>query len=522
MNIFKDKKINIISFILSIFLSLIVIIGRNISRYMYNPNVYIFKEILKLKYLIIFIVLSTILFIALNLFFNISKKIDIRQYDNYKFNSKKIFIISFIIIFICYIPYFLDNYPAIMSSDSISQFEQIFHDASLSNSHPVVHTLFMGVIFNFGKLFFNSNAICIALISIVQMVIMSLLFSYIIKLLYEKKVNKYILIAILIYYAIYPVHGLYSVTMWKDVIFSVLFTIFSIYLYKLYEKEKINKIDIIKYILITILMLFFRNNAIYIFIFCVPFIILIFNKYRLKFLFINLSVIIFYYIITGPVYTYFNIIKTSDIESLAIPIQQVGRVVYKNEKLSSNDIKLINRVMDVNTLKNVYNPITVDNIKFNSSFNGSVISENKLEYFKLYLKLVKNYPSTTIEAYLCSTLGYWYPVDNWVNGEGIYENKYNIHQNPKLNLNTDRLIENIKSIKIFKYLSSIGPVFILILISIFNTYIMHDKKKLLIYIPTIGLWLTMMIASPVYAEFRYVYSAFMLLPLFIIYPYIND
>jgi len=47
------------------------------------------------------------------------------------------------------------------------------------------------------------------------------------------------------------------------------------------------------------------------------------------------------------------------------------------------------------------------------------------------------------------------------------------------------------------------------------------KKVLYIYVPIFGIWLTMMAASPVYAEFRYVYGAFTCLPLLMLIPYIN-
>lgn len=522
MKLFKNKKINIISIILSIFLSLIIIIGKNISRYMFNPNINIFSQIINFKYFIIFILLTFITFILLNLFFNISKKIKFINSNNITINSKKVFIISFIIIFICYIPYFLDNYPAIMSSDTISQFNQIFHDINLNNSHPVIHTLFMSLIFNFGKIFSNSNNISVAFISITQMIIMSLIFSYVIKFLYDKKVNKYILIIVLIYYALYPVHAIYSVTLWKDIMFSGLFTIFTIYIYKLYEKDNICKIDILKYFLITIAMIFFRNNAIYVFIICIPFLSILFKKYKIKLLALNLFILIFYYIITGPIYSILNISQTSSVESLAIPIQQVGRIVYKNEKIDGNDIKLINAVIDINILKNIYNPITVDNIKFNSSFDGKVIEENKQEYIKLYLRLIKNHPLTSIESYLCSTLGYWYPfIDYWINIKGVYNNLYDIYYDSKLNLDTSNIIDNIKNINIFKYVFSIGLCFILILISIFNTYLLRNKKYIIFYIPIIGLWITMMIATPVFAEFRYIYSAFTLLPFFILLPFLK-
>ena len=68
---------------------------------------------------------------------------------------------------------------------------------------------------------------------------------------------------------------------------------------------------------------------------------------------------------------------------------------------------------------------------------------------------------------------------------------------------------------------SIGLCFWLILVFAILTVKKLGKKALYIYVPVFGIWLTMMAASPVYAEFRYVYGAFTCLPLLMLIPYMN-
>ena len=68
---------------------------------------------------------------------------------------------------------------------------------------------------------------------------------------------------------------------------------------------------------------------------------------------------------------------------------------------------------------------------------------------------------------------------------------------------------------------SIGLCFwIIALFSFIAVKKAKDIKAIYLYVPVIGIWLTMMIASPVFAEFRYVYGAFTCLPLLIIFPYL--
>ena len=69
---------------------------------------------------------------------------------------------------------------------------------------------------------------------------------------------------------------------------------------------------------------------------------------------------------------------------------------------------------------------------------------------------------------------------------------------------------------------SIGLCFWIIAIFTYLSVYRKNKKSLLVYIPVWGIWLTMLIATPVYAEFRYVYGAFVSLPLLILFPFLNS
>lgn len=46
-----------------------------------------------------------------------------------------------------------------------------------------------------------------------------------------------------------------------------------------------------------------------------------------------------------------------------------------------------------------------------------------------------------------------------------------------------------------------------------------EKKYLVAFVPILGIWITMMIASPVFAEFRYIYSSYTCLPLLLALPF---
>ncbi len=51
---------------------------------------------------------------------------------------------------LCWLPYFLYQYPGIMTPDSVNQFEQVLGLIPYSNHHPWVHTLLIGLIYHIG------------------------------------------------------------------------------------------------------------------------------------------------------------------------------------------------------------------------------------------------------------------------------------------------------------------------------------------------------------------------------------
>ena len=96
-----------------------------------------------------------------------------------------------------------------------------------------------------------------------------------------------------------------------------------------------------------------------------------------------------YLIIKKPVFNYLNITKSSSAEYIGMPLQQVGRMAFKNVKFTEDEKELINELMPLEVMAVSYNPRLSDGIKFNENYNSAIFDNNKLEYLKLYLKLVK-------------------------------------------------------------------------------------------------------------------------------------
>ena len=117
--------------------------------------------------------------------------------------------------------------------------------------------------------------------------------------------------------------------------FGTAFAPLFIFFYELISCDKLNNKYIVLFIISTLIILFFRNNGIYIYIFMLPFIIGIAKKERKVMTILSLSILIFYIFIKGPVFNYFGVAKSKTAEAYSIPLQQMARVVALNQNVDS-------------------------------------------------------------------------------------------------------------------------------------------------------------------------------------------
>ena len=502
--------------LISSIFSLMYSVGKCCYINRYNNNINIYRELFSIKSIMCFLGYLTLLYIILLIVIPWFKSLNIYNKKEVKVN--KIIIKCSLIIFVCWIPYLLVYYPGFLSSDSISEIQMIV-SGNFSDHHTLIHLLFCLIPYKIGMLLFNDATVAVSLITILQMITMSLIFGYVLKFLYDRKINKNILLIILIYYALLPVHAFYSITIWKDIIFGGCILLLTLELVKLFEKRVLTLKNSYSFIIVSIFTIFFRNNAIYMYVLLSIVTLILFRKQIKPILLMLLIVFSFYAIVKGPIYRLCDIKTSSSSEYIAIPLQQIGRMAYKDVKFTKYEKEMINKLIPISVLKEVYNPEIVDSIKFNEHFNSIVFEENKFDYFRLWLNLcIKNFDIAS-EAYLISTLGYWYPdVNYWSVYSGIDNNDLGIVEKEFLGSKVKKVVSYLtyRSFPLYGLVWSIGLCIWIIFLSMFIIFQNRNKRALYIYVPVIGVFISLMVAAPVFAEFRYLYCAYTTLPILLL------
>lgn len=512
-----DKRKYIITFLVAFIFSSIEIIGEQIN------NNFSIEKISLINYVGYFILIFFTTLFVFDVF-----KINFNVFENkFEEKCKKNYIIYIVLILVCWMPYFFRYFPGLLTADSCAQVSQAIGLTELSNHHPIFHTGIISIFVNLGINLFGNINYGVAMYTVVQMSLMAISFSYVLYYLYKNNVPFFIRFLALIYYMLYPINALFSITMWKDILFAGIIPIFVIQcdkVVKMPEKFLKDKVKLITFAIVSILVCYLRNNGVYIVLLTMFFLFIIKRKYWKKMGIVFAGTLIIFFITKSIIFSIFNVSEGNIGEMLSIPLQQIARVEkYHKDNLDMNTIYQINKFFNIENIGEKYNPVLSDPVK--AEFKNEVFKDNKVEFVKLWGKLLLRYPKDYIESFISNSYGYYYPeAKHWVANRTMEPNNIGLEQTPliegKIVSKIDSLIER-REIPIVSMFFSIGFAVWLTIICL--AYMVYSKRyaNLVMFIPIFVLWLTI-IASPVFCEYRYAYPIFTTLPIYICLCFRND
>ena len=521
----KRKKITLT--ILSIIYSTFIIIGNSFIKY----DSFKLIEKYPILNIIFYIILIISFYFILKKIFNlleIKKQIlpklnKFKKTKIYKIFDKHPFLFSLIFMLLCYLPYIISFYPAILSPDPSYQIKQYFKipnkystysvmldpSVTITNHHPVIHTLLLGTCVKIGTLINNVN-LGLFIYSVIQILTLTSTLAYTIKFLKNQNINNNYLLLMLLVYSLVPAFPFYSMSAVKDVIFTSLIILYITKLYEFIKTDEITISNIIKTFILMILIILFRNNGIHTLALSFPFLLLLkkAKKYKYKILTLIILFLGFNYTYNNIILPYFKITPTSIRETLSIPFQQTARYVkYHESEISDNEKEAIDKVLEYDTLKERYKNEIADPVK--NKYNKYTTNEELKDYFKVWFIELLKHPKTYIEATINNTYGYYYPIKtNWYIyhkfDSRIVKDGFNYHYN---NLDTSRKIlttygQTFQSIPILNIFVNIG-INVWILIFMLSYLIYLKKYKEIIYLSPSFVLVLVCIASPVNTYFRY-------------------
>ena len=428
-------------------------------------------------------------------------------------NEKLIFGVLWGILVLEYAVVLFDSQnPGVLTPDSISQMTQLLTN-SYSNHHPYYHTQMIHVMISLGLWLFGDINKAVALYSMFSIVVMSSCFIYVVETIYKQERNRKVAMAIFLFYLVMPFHIIYSITMWKDVFWGAAVTCFAVSCYRCLKSIGSSKFNITVLILASVGMALLRSNGWIAFFLSTTVFAILFGKKQKKLFLLFIMVLISTYVLKHPVLKMLQVSQPDTVESLSIPVQQIARVIADGKELTEEQKQILEQVMDIEKIPEKYKSYISDPIKeLVREKNQNYIKEHALDFVKVYLQLGIKYPHKYIEAWIDQTKGYWnsgYSYWRWTTG--VRENTLGIYQNVKsqwINRAVEKYLEVWESSPFLQIFISIGLFVWGIGIVSYRALIKKNKAAFFIAIPFLAVILTLLVATPVYSEFRYAYAIF--------------
>ncbi|MDR0489147.1 MAG: DUF6020 family protein [Propionibacteriaceae bacterium] len=425
-------------------------------------------------------------------------------------------------------------YPGVVTNDSSNQLMQALGLYEYSTHHPLVHTLVISIFARAGEALGNL-ALGVCLFGLFQCIATSAVVAYVLWRMRSWGVSIGALTAVYAVFLLYPIHGVFAVTLWKDIPFGYAVLVLMTVIIDAIRKPLQGRYY---WRLATMLLLagasvyIFRNNGPFVLIAGMVALMIILRHQWKRIVPIALAPIVLGAGIIFVSNAVLDPILGAKREALSIPLQQIARTCHSSE-LSSVQEQFVFQLFSGATCDEVgkrYVSWISDPVK--NIADDEFITSDMGRFLEGWASIGADHPGEYVTSFLAGGYGYWYPTNNhWValteiintdsdneiltmreSGFGRITSK----NHPELVSTLDFLLLKPNGIPVMSMGWSVGFLVWLATIGV-AAGIVRDRAKyiLSIAVPLGVLWLTC-IASPVYAEYRYTYGLVTSLPLLLV------
>lgn len=452
------------------------------------------------------------------------------KFPNLEVISRKKVLICASALFLLWIPYFLSYWPGLIFSDSLRSLEQVLGLSAWKNHHPVAYTALIGLCIEVGKSVGFTVGGGIALYTAIQMSFMSLALSYISNWITTRaRLSTPWLVALIAMFGCLAYFATYSIALWKDPLFSCAIAILSLRLFDfVWNGFKVNLLWVVSVCVLILIASLLRNNGIIISgILFISFCLYAIAKRKDNLLCLIpagslLITTVLVLIITGPFYSILGILPSPKVESLAIPLNQMARVVVAEGDMSEEDASYMSALLEDGDYALTYSPTSVDSFKWNGHFNPQQLDGG---FFGHWFSMFIRNPIVYFEAWEFETCGWWAVNLPQINALGnvSYGDPRNITDSGIAELETHGInARNLLGLEKTEDLFILDGWFIpiswiswFLVFYVFCLFALGKKDEFIGLIPSIGIMLTFLVASPIWYWQRYGLTLDILLPVFI-------
>ena len=376
---------------------------------------------------------------------NLNNEQKTNKKENKKCKIEKIDIFTFLMPFIIFLIALLSFFPGILTNDPVDQINQA-QTNNFYHGHPYIVSIFFGTLTTIG----GKNGTY--LVVLVQIIIFSLIWSYSCKTLRKynnTRKNKIFQVIITIILSIMPLNFLYSITLWKDILYSYNFILLITLTYVgMRENYKYTKTQIILLVLACIVIMKFRFNGYpigLISIIFLAFMSFMKNKDKKILKTFIISFIVIDLIFTLPTKFVNDVTEEGSYSNVLDSTKVCLLAAMLNDGLELNDEEkdVINNIMNVDSLKENYNPYNGGTIFYSDDYNDNWgYDENTVLKFREIFNKYAKYHKLAIIKYFEKVNSIWWSIDEKYGMHSVITTNDWIHDKENGRYDTKPILKN--------------------------------------------------------------------------------
>jgi hypothetical protein len=417
-------------------------------------------------------------------------------------------IIIFLIPLIAFLTVLFVFYPGILSYDSYNQLNQI-NTGKFESWHPFIHTFIEMICMKIWK--------TPASVAIFQIIIFSIIWTCICKYNRKNNTKKVFAIQLVVTLIIIlnPINSIYSITLWKDILFSYGLLLFCFLMEIIIDKNyEVSNIFVILLGLLMAIISKIRFNGLFVMIIFLIILGIVFfvKKKRKEIIIIILSYLAGMILIIGLEHLY-NVENNSK-SAINTKIMHIISYYEIEGFLSAKDNKIISKIVDISEMGDNYNVYFSDPIYAIS--NQEMTIKYRTQLIKIILRESFKHPISFVKYALKSSTMTWsivrpndaIGVVMWLNIESVNneDNIVAIHKEENYYKKSYEFIDNSVNNKVTStiFYSAALYMYLSLIISILLIIFKKKFKYLLINIPNLLNVLVVAASTPI-QDIRYLY-----------------
>lgn len=329
-------------------------------------------------------------------------------------SARRRYAVDLLLLVCCWLPYYVIFWPGTSNEDTVIQLMQYFHyptyitvlsavqgpDIYITNHHPFFSTFLFGKFAEIG-LAMGDLRLGIGLYCLLHMIFMAAVLAGGLAYLRYAGVYRRRVGILEIIFCVYPLFPLYAICMVKDNLFAEFALLF---LLIMAEAERSNGAFLAKWrtlvflIPVAVMLTLTKGYGAYMLALIGLFWLVRYHRAWKQILIGIMVPVLFYQCIwLSVLLPMWNVAPGGRQEAYSVPFQQTARYVsvYSHE-VTDEEKDAISRVLDYDSLKEVYDPDLSDNVKM--TYNQFSTDADRKAYLKVWLEMFRKHPGVYFAA----------------------------------------------------------------------------------------------------------------------------